>query len=92
MGILHKDLFTLIITSSFIFLRMRNVPDKVVEKIKTDFMLNNFFFRKSCRLWDNVEKYGRARQAPDENIVGRRKDAICLPDNKASTRTHVRNI
>jgi hypothetical protein len=23
------------------------------------------FFRKSYRLWDNVEKYGRARQATD---------------------------
>jgi len=25
-------------------------------------MINNFFFRKSCRLWDNVEKvlYSRA--------------------------------
>jgi len=28
---------------------------KVVEKIKTHFQFNNFF-RKSCRLWDNVEK------------------------------------
>jgi len=29
-------------------------------------MLNNFFFRKSCRLLDNVEKYGRAGQATDD--------------------------
>ena len=27
------------------------------------------FFRKSCRLLDNVEKYGRARQATDENRI-----------------------
>jgi hypothetical protein len=27
------------------------------------------FFRKSCRLWDNVEKYGRVRQATDDNIT-----------------------
>ena len=34
---------------------------KVVEKIKTHFVFNNFFFfRKSCRLWNNVEKYCRA--------------------------------
>jgi len=24
-------------------------------------MFNNFLFRKSCRLWRNVEKYGKAR-------------------------------
>jgi len=29
-------------------------------------MFNNIFFRKSCRLWDNVEKYCRAGQATDE--------------------------
>jgi len=30
---------------------------KVVEETKTHFVFNNFIFpRKSCRLWDNVEK------------------------------------
>jgi len=33
---------------------------KVVEKMKTHFVVSNFFFRKSCRLWGNVEKYCRA--------------------------------
>jgi hypothetical protein len=32
-----------------------------------------FFSRKSCRLWDNVEKYGTARQTTDDNIVRRTK-------------------
>jgi len=32
---------------------------KVVEKTKDTFCVQWFFFRKSCRLWDNVEKYGR---------------------------------
>jgi hypothetical protein len=41
----------------------------------THFMVNNFFSRKSCRLWDNVEKYSRARQATDYNIIRRRKYA-----------------
>ena len=31
-------------------------------------MFNNFFFLKSCRLW-NVEKYGTAGQATDDNIM-----------------------
>jgi hypothetical protein len=29
------------------------------------------FFRKSCRLRDNVEKYGTARQATGDNIIRR---------------------
>ena len=32
-------------------------------------MWNIFVFRKSCRLWDNVAKYGRAWQATDDNII-----------------------
>jgi len=37
----------------------------VVEKIKIHILYSvTFFFKwKSCRLWDNVEKYGRVRQA-----------------------------
>jgi len=34
-------------------------------------MFCNFFSRKSCRLSGNVEKYGRARQAKDDNIIWR---------------------
>jgi hypothetical protein len=29
-------------------------------------------------LWDTVEKYGTAKQAPDDDIIWRRKDAICM--------------
>jgi hypothetical protein len=42
---------------------------KFVEKIKTRFVFNNFFFRKSCCLWDNVEKYGTGGQFTDENMA-----------------------
>ena len=39
------------------------------ENQTTHFMFINFFFlRKSCRLWDNVEKYCRGRQATDDNM------------------------
>jgi hypothetical protein len=27
------------------------------------------FFRKSCRLWDNVEKHGGAREAADGKMA-----------------------
>jgi hypothetical protein len=29
------------------------------------------FFRKSCRTWDNVEKYNRAGETTDDNIMRR---------------------
>jgi len=43
---------------------------KVVEKIKTHILWSITFFRKSCSLWDNVGKYGRAGQATYGNIRG----------------------
>jgi hypothetical protein len=46
-------------------------------------MINNFF-QKSCRLWDSVEKYGRARQATNDNIK-RRMQFVCWI-NKATDR------
>jgi len=43
---------------------------KVVEKIKTHILRSiTFFFRKLCRLWDNVENYWKARQITGHNIV-----------------------
>jgi len=33
---------------------------KVIEKIKTRILFSTTYFRKSCRLWENVEKYRRA--------------------------------
>jgi len=49
------------ITSRSVLLRMRNISDGFVEKIKTH-ILCSITFRKSCRLWDNVGKYCRAGQ------------------------------
>jgi hypothetical protein len=54
---------TLLITSCSIIVRTRNVN----------------FFPKSCRLWNNVENYGTATQATDDNNIQRRKDANSLP-------------
>jgi hypothetical protein len=41
-------------------------------------MLNNFFFLKSGRLWDNVEKYGTAGQDADDNIIRRMRFACWI--------------
>ena len=67
------------IISCRILLIMRNVPDKFVEKIKTHILFSVTFYRKSCRLWDNVEKkkYCRAAHATDDNM----EHAHCMPHN-----------
>jgi hypothetical protein len=40
------------------FLEWEMFQTKVVQKIKTHILSSiTFFFRKSCRLWDNLEKY-----------------------------------
>ena len=52
--------------------RMKNVSGKICgENQNTHFMVNNFFFyfRKSCRLWDNVERYSKTGQATDDNMA-----------------------
>ena len=44
---------------------------KVVEKIKTHILCSvTFFFSKSHAVsWDNVEKYGTARQATGVSVI-----------------------
>jgi len=68
-GTLRDDQYTFMIISRLILLRMTNVSNKkMYRKSKhTHFMFNNSF-RRSCRLWDNAEKYCRARQATDDNV------------------------
>jgi hypothetical protein len=63
----YVGIFTII--SRCIFLRMRNITGKSFGNIKTHFVLK--FFRKLCRWWDKVYKYGSARQATDDNITRR---------------------
>jgi hypothetical protein len=49
---------------AYLFLEWEMFRTKDVEKIKTHFVFNKAF-RKSCRLWDNLEKCGRVRQTTD---------------------------
>jgi hypothetical protein len=51
------------------FLQWEMLQTEAVEKIKVHFMFNNIFERKSCRLWDNVEKYGRTGQTTADNMA-----------------------
>jgi hypothetical protein len=71
-GLSHDELCTFMIISRSVLLRMRNVSDKsCTENQNTHFLCSvTLFFRKSCRLWDNVEKYGRDREA---NVLRRKR-------------------
>jgi hypothetical protein len=51
------------------FFLERKMFQKDVEKIETHILYSTFFSPKSCRLWDNVQKYCRFRQALDDNMA-----------------------
>ena len=52
---------------------------KACKSKHTNFRLGPIrFFRKSWRLWDNVEKYGRAKHVTDENIIKRMRFACWI--------------
>jgi hypothetical protein len=50
------------------------------------FLFSNFFFWKSCRLWDNVEKCGQASHTTDDNIIRRMRFASWIT-NATNTRS-----
>ena len=58
---------------------------KFVEKIKTHILCSVTFSLTSCRLWDNVEKFGEAREAADETLW--RMRVACWVNS--TTRAHV---
>jgi len=70
MGTLHEDMRTFVTISRWILLRIKNVSDKSCrENQNTHFAFSNFFFFcKSCHVWDNVEKYGSAREATGDSV------------------------
>ena len=75
-------------------LRMKNVSDKIcTENQNTHFRFHDlfFFFRRSCRLWENVEKCGRAKQATDTNTEWRMRYTFWVA-KAADTHTHLEYI
>ena len=50
------DQYTFLIISRSVHLRMKNVSDKVVEKIETHILMFNNFFSKIVLLYENAEK------------------------------------
>jgi hypothetical protein len=63
---------------------------KVVEKTKTNILCSVTFFQKSWSLWAHVEKYGRAWQATDGNIM-RRMRFIWWINKATDTRSELCN-
>jgi hypothetical protein len=58
------------------FFRIKNLSDKSSGENQIQILCSKTSFRKSCRLCDNVEKYGTAGQATDDNITRRWRFAV----------------
>jgi len=67
-GTLHDDQCSCISRRILLRMRIASVKSNIDNQI-THFLFNKFFFRKSFRQWDNVEKCGRAGQATDGNKI-----------------------
>ena len=90
-GYFTEDVFTFMTVSRSILLIMRNILDKIVEKILCSVFCNFFFFRKSCRLWDNAEKYYGVKNVTNENMIWRISVACWISNaTRAHTRAHSR--
>jgi len=75
------------IISRSVLHRLRNVSDKNSrENQNTHFLLKKKnIYQKSCRLQENVEEYGRAGEATDENTIWRTRVACWITE---TTDTH----
>jgi hypothetical protein len=77
---LHDDLCAFIIIFRLILLTMRNISDMNLRETQNKHIrpMSTNFFRKSCRLWGYVEKYGGARQDTNDNIIWRMRFAYWI--------------
>ena len=78
MSTLHEDQYTVLTITRSVPFRMKNVPDQsCTENQNTHFKFNNFFLIENRAVYEiNVEKYGRAGQATDDNTA----HALCMLD------------
>jgi len=63
-----------------------------VEKTKTHISCSGNFFRKWCRLWDNVETCSRARRDTDDSIIWRMRSACWITKATSTHSEYVRHI
>ena len=71
--------------SGYFLPRMRNVSHKSCRENQTHIWCSITCFRKSCRLWDNVKKYGGARGATNDVTIWRIRVACWISN---ATRLH----
>ena len=76
---------------SLISSQNQNVSGSSYTQWKHTRFMFKIFFSGNRAVRDTVEKYGPAGEATD-NIILRRKDAICIEDNKAKIQTVSHNI
>jgi hypothetical protein len=60
---------------------MRNISDKVVEKIETHFMFNIFFFAENRAVYGICGKVCYSQKNQYDNTIRLRRDAIYMRDN-----------
>ena len=70
------------LTSHWIYHRMGNISHESLRENQNTYFMFKTFYRKLCRLWDNVEKYGTDRQATDDNM-----HALCVLDTSGYKHT-----
>jgi hypothetical protein len=58
-------------STSLNVLRKRNISDNMCRENEKRILCSLIFYLKRCRLWDNEEKYGRAKQATDDKTIER---------------------
>jgi hypothetical protein len=76
---LYEELCTFMTICCWILFGRRNILDKIYREYQDKyFMFKNFFFRKLCCLWNNVEMYGRTGQATDSNVIPSMRCAFVL--------------
>ena len=72
------------------FLEWEMFQTKFSEKCSTHILCSiNVFPRKSCLLWDKVEKYSREGQSTDDNIIRRMRTACWITK---VTNTHSEHV
>ena len=85
----HKNLTrimgTLRIVSCSVLLRMINVSDRSFRENQNTYLMFDKFFWKLFCLWDNVEKFDKAREATHNNIIWHMRIACWITK---ATNTH----
>jgi len=82
MGILHEDLCTFMTLSHSVLLIMRNILDKSCRENQNILFYSITLFCTNWTICMMMWKYGRARQATDDNIIQRMPFACWV--NKAT--------